>query len=377
MISRRYNSYFLPAALLVLLASGESSAIQSQPTPSPSVGHRPVTTGLVLGTGNGDITVNTTNLNVGETIGLVAVSGNDADDDTVKAGANCVWYRVDPNTNAETVAKDPGGADRNCHYTLQAADVGFKIKNVIKIFSDQDIATAKGFTINPIDSWPVETISNNEVQPIAIPFPATTNLNTHVNPHTFSLNSGFPWTAFESARFTIQVEGNASNNTQYDWSSSQPTWASVDANGVVRFTTKPSSATKTVTIRATLKTDKSIVYSKDFTLSRWWTLDRVSSYQNNYCTAPRKQPDDSELGGVFNGLNSYTSRGSYHLGLWSAWGNPENYGVNSVFPVGTENYWSVTPGSTGGIQRFVSFTSGQLREIRSSYFLGVLCVENI
>ncbi|EBU2669732.1 hypothetical protein CUK74_12595 [Salmonella enterica] len=339
------------------------------------MGHRPVINGLILSTGSGDITQNTTSLTVGDTIRRTAGTISDVDGDSVEAGEYCVWYRVDPNTLVETLVKDPGTTDRNCEYMLQAADVGFRIKNVMKVFSDS--AIAHDFKVNPADSWPVESMSANEVLPIVVPFPATTNLNTHVNPYTFSLNSGFPSVAFESASFTIQVEGNASNNSQYDWSTNQPAWTSVDANGIVRFTAKPSSVAKTVAIRATSKVDKSIVYSKEFTLSQWWTGGRTGPYMNNYCTTPRRQPNESELGGVFNGLNSYTSRGSYHLGLWSTWGNPENYGANNVFPAGTDAYWSTTRGSVGGLQRNVVFSTGQLREIRSSYFLGILCIENI
>lgn len=163
-----YPHVLLCGTVISLLAASCAYAVESPVTPGPSVGHRPVINGLILGTGNapngGDITLNNTILNVGDTIGLWAATGIDADGDLDKAGAHCVWYRVDPNTNAETVVRDPGAADRNCHYTIQAADIGFKIKNVIKIFSDQDIATTKGFTINPIDSWPVETLSSNEVQ---------------------------------------------------------------------------------------------------------------------------------------------------------------------------------------------------------------------
>lgn len=154
----------LCATAITLLMADSTFAVESPVTPGPSVGHRPVTTALILTTGPGlDITSTGTILNVGDTIGLASARGDDADGDMDKAGANCVWYRVDPVTNAATVARDPGPTDRNCHYTLQAADVGFKIKNTIKIYSDQDIAAAKGFTINPIESWPVDTVSATTV----------------------------------------------------------------------------------------------------------------------------------------------------------------------------------------------------------------------
>ncbi|MEG0171507.1 MAG: hypothetical protein RR774_05805, partial [Acinetobacter sp.] len=153
-------------------------ATPSAPTPGPSVGHRPVVTGLILGASDvggiykGDMTLSSTSLKPGEGISLASAAGGpngmDVDGDLDKFGAHCVWYRVD-NQGVETVVKDPGPNDRNCSYTIQASDAGFKIKNVITIFSDQDVATQKGYTLNPIGSMPVETVSANNVIP-SLPF---------------------------------------------------------------------------------------------------------------------------------------------------------------------------------------------------------------
>lgn len=168
--------FFQYSALVCLLVINPVYAVESTATPGPSVGHRVVTTNLFLGTtAHGNIALNTTRLTVRGTIGLYSATGKDADGDVDKAGAHCVWYKVDPITNVETMIKDPGVSDRNCHYTMQPGDVGFKIKNVIKIYSDQDIATAKGYTINPIESWPVETLSANTVQPVAITYLSVPN----------------------------------------------------------------------------------------------------------------------------------------------------------------------------------------------------------
>ena len=254
-----YPHLLLCSTALSLLVS-HAYAVTSPVTAGPSVGHRPVTTGLNLGTGNGagggNITLATTLLVVGNTIGLLSASGNDADGDPDKAGANCVWYRVDPNTHAATVAKNPGPADRNCHYTLQAADVGFKIKNVIKIFSDQDIATAKGFTVNPIESWPVETLSAN----VIITTTTTTTKFNHMlingwktNFSTGGASSDYLSYIYEGATFQFALTSdhlpNPINET-YNWSSSSPASVTVSNAGVVTFNSYPG---RELTITATPK----------------------------------------------------------------------------------------------------------------------------
>lgn len=237
-----YPHLLLCSTALSLLMS-HAYAVTSPVTPGPSVGHRPVTTGLNLGTGNGagggNITLATTHLSVGNTIGLMAASGNDADGDADKAGAHCVWYRVDPNTQAETVVRDPGAADRNCHYTIQSADVGFKIKNVIKIFSDQDIATTKGFKLNPIDSWPVETVSANMViNQNNRPFD-----HIQLDGHKEQMPTTFPTTAYEGAQMQLALTSSSppnSINSNYNWSSSSAPAVTVNGVGLVTFNNLPS-----------------------------------------------------------------------------------------------------------------------------------------
>lgn len=151
-----------------LVTTGVVFATTSLPTLGPSVGHRPDVINLKLVTGNADITSASAMLYPGANINLLDVAGGpngmDVDGDLDKAGAHCVWYKVDTN-GVETVVKDPGPNDRTCFYTMQASDIGFKIKNTITIFSDQDNATAKGYVLNPIASLPINTVSHNEVTP--------------------------------------------------------------------------------------------------------------------------------------------------------------------------------------------------------------------
>lgn len=171
----KYKTILLLSLFGGLCASSIAYAITSTPTLGPSVGHRPVVTDLVLASPAGDITLAATALKPGDTIGLASVSGGsgnnsmDIDGDKDKAGAHCVWYRVDPN-GISTVVKDPGPNDHNCTYTIQTGDIGHKIKNVITILSDQDVATQKGYMLNPIESLPVETISASAVGTVVLPF---------------------------------------------------------------------------------------------------------------------------------------------------------------------------------------------------------------
>ncbi|MDQ4429030.1 hypothetical protein PKO51_06525 [Yokenella regensburgei] len=184
----------LCATAITLLMADSTFAVESSVTPGPSVGHRPVTTRLILGnssTPSENITNSKTILKVGDTILLKSAVGDDADGDIDKGGAYCVWYRVDPITSIAVVAKDPGPADRSCSYTIQTADVGFKIKNTIKIYSDQDVATAKGYTINPIESWPVDTISANIVSP-TLPFEIIYGPDTYIDIQSSSNDSHMP-----------------------------------------------------------------------------------------------------------------------------------------------------------------------------------------
>ncbi|EIP0297679.1 hypothetical protein LRN22_004168 [Salmonella enterica] len=226
--------------------SGPAGAIQSPSTPGPSVGHRPVVTGLVLGTGvganNGDITDPKTFLKVGDTIGLISATGRDTDDDIIKAGAYCVWYKVAPATGAPVLLQDPGSADRNCQYTIQPSDAGFHLQTMVTLYSDQDIATVKGYTLNPIESIAADTLSAT-----AVVAPYLKGLFIEGNPQgqtpfTFDKSDGFPTIGFEGATFKILIDDGTgkSINDQYVWSSSRKNEVSVNNIGEVTLDTKPS-----------------------------------------------------------------------------------------------------------------------------------------
>lgn len=174
----KYNIFSLMIIFIWLVSATNAYAIPSAPTPGPSVGHRPIVTDLVIGArsaggAQADITLPSTSLVPGDFLYLARASGGpnaaDIDGDLDKIGAHCVWYKVHTD-GTSTVAQDPGPNDRICQYTIQTSDIGFKIKNVIRIFSDQDVATQKGYTLNPIDSLPVETVSAAVVGQSILPF---------------------------------------------------------------------------------------------------------------------------------------------------------------------------------------------------------------
>lgn len=247
-----------------LVGAGMAYATPSAPTPGPSVGHRPVVTGLVLGVVDaggiykGDMTLSSTSLKPGEGIGLFNAAGGpngmDVDGDLDKAGAHCVWYRVDTN-GVETVVQDPGPNDRNCSYTIQSGDVGHKIKNVITIFSDQDSATQKGYTLNPIASMPVETVSANSVTWNLVPLTIEVNGKTHPG------DAGFPTSGFSQA--TFKLAGMPATGTT--WTSSHANVA-VTPDGQVTFNDVVSGP---VTIKGESTSGLKAEYT--FTLNRWFT----------------------------------------------------------------------------------------------------------
>lgn len=264
----KYNTILLLMMFGGLAAAG-AYATPSAPTRGPSVGHRPVITGLILGASDaggiykGDMTLSSTSLKPGEGIGLFSAAGGpnamDVDEDLDKAGAHCVWYRVDTQ-GVETVARDPGPNDRNCSYTIQSGDVGHRIKNVITIFSDQDIATQKGFTLNPIASMPVETVSANSVEVLLKPFNRIT-----VNGGREVSHASFPVTGFKGAKFTLHADDVASN---YIWESDNKNVSVIANSGDVIFNNKTIS--EDVTIKAVSKNNNANHYFT-FRVKKWIT----------------------------------------------------------------------------------------------------------
>lgn len=329
----KYNTVLLLMMFGGLVGAGMAYATPSAPTPGPSVGHRPVVTGLVLGASDaggiykGDMTLSSTSLKPGEGIGLFNAAGGpnamDVDGDLDKAGAHCVWYRVDTN-GVETVVQDPGPNDRRCSYTIQSGDVGHKIKNVITIFSDQDSATQKGYTLNPIASMPVETVSANSVTWDLVP------LRASLNGKIYAENTWFPTSGFSQATFSLigmPVTGTT-------WTSSHANVA-VTPGGRVTFNDVVSGP---VTIKGESTSGLKAEYT--FTLNRWYT--GFGQMKLNYADAEAYCQNRGEIL-----PNSKTISRHNPGGMVYEWGNIAYYTGSNIIatPVGTpaEGQWGWFP----------------------------------
>ncbi|HAS8353807.1 TPA: hypothetical protein I7721_22340, partial [Vibrio vulnificus] len=162
---------------------------------------------------------------------------------------------------------------------------------------------------------------------------------------------GFPTLAFNdewkkgttSFRFSA-AGGDVRSNSAYTWKSDQ-SWVSVSADGVVTFTAKPTSATKTVTITATYPGYETYTYK--FTVSKWFT--QVSGYASYAAT----NLQCSNLGGIIPAVSDLVVVGDGTTGklgtLHGEWGGNANYyALNS---------WTSTipdGGSAGGRNTFVA-----------------------
>lgn len=321
----KYPYFLLGTVVAGLWFAGDTYATQSPLTPGSSVGHRPVMTNLVLWTGkgpaNGVITDSTARLSVGSTIQLRSAAGGpggvDVDGDEDKAGAYCVWYKVPVGGGTPVLIQDNGPTDRNCQYTIQVSDVGFKVKADVTLFSDMDKALSKGYTINPIESIPSEVVS---ATPVVAPYFSAVRANRH----DFDKGDGFPTIGFENARFLLVVNNGTGDriNSYYDWHTTDNTVASVSDAGEVNI---KSPSPDEITIEAVPKTsgDK-IVYK--FQLRHWISQYSYSSWNpilisgaETYC---------NKQGGTLTPVNILTDANKPNVGgtrgkigtLYGEWG---------------------------------------------------------
>lgn len=145
------------------LMSGGVYATQSPPTKGPSVGHRPLTSGLILEYNSGnpsEFSGPDVELWVGDTITLKNPGGVDGDGDENEKGAYCEWYAVSRD-NTLLIKKDDGRLD--CSYTVEKKYVGYRIRADILLRSDKAKATAKGYTVNPSNSLTETRVSAKPV----------------------------------------------------------------------------------------------------------------------------------------------------------------------------------------------------------------------
>ncbi|MCW4989836.1 hypothetical protein [Enterobacter mori] len=201
-----------------------------------------------------------------------------------------------------------------------------------------------------------DTVVGNNVQPAGKivkaqeqSFPAGTTLS--VNGHTFGIDSGFPSTGFNSAKFQVQVGGTASNNGNYTWSTDQA-WVAVDNSGNVTFTGTPNGSTKTFKIR-TLSSDGNTSYSKSFTVNKWFLSGTGAggsvswTEASNYCSTRGGQPAISELTNAVSGTDGTRVTGK----LWGEWGSLPTYSGSGFRYTGSSTsafYWSSQSDSGDG-----------------------------
>lgn len=346
------HSHFLLSFLIVgLWFAGDAYATQSPLTPGPSVGHRPVMTNLVLGTGtgpaNGVITDSNAILSVGSTIGLMNASGGpsgvDVDGDEEKVGAYCVWYKVPANGGTALLIQDNGPTDRNCQYTIQMSDVGFKIKADVTIFSDTDKAQVKGYTINPIESLATEALS---VTAVAAPYikGLKTKARTDMSARSWTHNEkdGFPTVGYSGAEFKMLIDNGTGTliNNYYTWHSSNAGEVSVDNDGNVIINKAPSGE---ISITATPSVGSAITYrfrirnwfipmgvNGSFgSVSNWGASTCVNTYggtglatQSQLTTATKvgEQPSKPSMGTVFGEWGA-AGPSLFNSGNFLMWGN--------------------------------------------------------
>jgi len=271
-----------------LTAVSLAYATTSDPTPSPSVGHRPIVTSLKLTVDSHDITSPTTVLKPGDVITLLADGSNyvDVDGDTDKAGAHCVWYKVYYNGISSLVKKPPQN-DRNCTYTVQTGDAGFKIKSVITLFSDQGIATQKGYTLNPRESSPTEIAS---ARIVSGKFKSLSYNNKHTITEKYFDEKPAP--TFANAKFILDTDENP---TEYIWQSSNPSVMSVSSTGEVTMLREFS---KPIFITATSKITGEILSYTATKAHNWIQTPRVKMnfYDAvDYCSNMGKKLMDNNL----------------------------------------------------------------------------------
>ncbi|MGC6062014.1 invasin domain 3-containing protein, partial [Enterobacter kobei] len=182
--------------------------------------------------------------------------------------------------------------------------------------------------------------------------PIFTGISTPANDYTFNLDSGFPQTGFNGAKFILNISGAQSD---YIWSTNQRSdIVSVNNVGLVTLHGIPSG---TVAITAQTKNGPVQAISYLFTLKGWYFQTNGAALNfsdaNAFCSSNSASiPTISQLNG--NSGFGAGSRGTTG-GLWSEWGNISNYNANWTSTSGW--YWSSTKG-TSGVGSIVRLTTG-------------------
>ncbi|MBC3381133.1 hypothetical protein H8I69_18595 [Serratia fonticola] len=208
-------------------------------------------------------------------------------------------------------------------------------------------------------------------------FPQGSWFGFSANSVAFPRDSGFPTTGFVGAFYQNVVEGIwNSNQINYTWTTSQPGWMTVDDNGRVTFTNKPTLAQRTYTITATPKAGGSPPITLTTTLKSWFSKPNTGQYswQNanvmcNGISAKSRLPLVSELTSAPK--SPLGTPGSRDMGsLWGEWGN-----LYSTVYKGTGfmwgSYWSSEANGNGEYYA-VNAVSGTVDNSTGNY---TTCIE--
>ncbi|WP_166793021.1 hypothetical protein [Budvicia aquatica] len=117
---------------------------------------------------------------------------------------------------------------------------------------------------------------SSEETTVVVPVVPGIYVGPYPGTYRWEVDKKFPTTAALGLTFTIYLaDGDGIAQTDFNWTSNQ-TWAKVGADGLVTFTAAPTSATKTVTITATNKTNPLIKTLYTFTVNKWFETVRIA-----------------------------------------------------------------------------------------------------
>lgn len=185
---------------------------------------------------------------------------------------------------------------------------------------------------------------------IPVEMPAGTKLS--VNRHEFYVGNQFPHTGILGAKFQVWFNGDASNNSAYQWSVDQP-WVSIDSEANVTFIDTPDSTNNTVTIIAIPIDTGTPRYVYTFTVSKWFVT--AGGEKKNWAGADAWCKENGlEMPSMADVVYASQKRywGPY---LWSEWGDCSvfaNAGVTSGY------YCWVTDVGDDGVHRNISLWGG-------------------
>jgi hypothetical protein len=156
--------------------------------------------------------------------------------------------------------------------------------------------------------------------------------------HDFSLDAGFPETAFQGASFDINTDRDTA---MLNWSSSA-SWVTVSSSGSVKITGTPPKGQTEATITAVPRNGKGQLSYK-FVVQRWYEYAPGSSgptagqCPNGYSVA---NPPEVTFGANVRGIGRY----------WGEWGNF----------LGSENLWLTPGGQWAGLLNVLSIRDGTI-----------------